>query len=157
MSRSRTRFRFDLDRTRRWHSATCTGALAATPHNSRRHPYSAVAAAIVIIAESATGLHDRRREHYEQRRQSVRAVRGRSPRSQRVRAAAAVGGTQLDVCNESPKLQPRHPRLCCAPALWMGVDPLIRHTFEALFMPSRGQFRLPGWRTRSQHVPRTRG
>ena len=31
------RFRFDLDRTHRWHSTTCTGALAATRHNSRRH------------------------------------------------------------------------------------------------------------------------
>jgi hypothetical protein len=27
----------DLDRTHRRHTTACTGALAATPHNSRRH------------------------------------------------------------------------------------------------------------------------
>jgi hypothetical protein len=41
--------------------------------------------------------HDTRREDYEQRSQSVRAVRGRSPRSRGVRAVGLVGGAQLDI------------------------------------------------------------
>jgi hypothetical protein len=39
--------------------------------------------------------HDIRREDYEQRHQSARAVRGRAPRSRRVRAVGVVGGAQL--------------------------------------------------------------
>ena len=40
--------------------------------------------------------HDTRREDYEQQPQSVRAVRGRSPRSRGVGTVAVVGGAQLD-------------------------------------------------------------
>ena len=56
--------------------------------------------------------HDTRREDYEQRSQSVRAVRGRSPRSRGVRAVGLVGGAQLDLCHvrlASPQPSRRAP------------------------------------------------
>jgi len=54
--------------------------------------YPAVAAAIVALSLRARRLwHDIRREDYEQRPESVPAIRGRSPRSRGVRAVGVVG------------------------------------------------------------------
>jgi len=56
--------------------------------------------------------HGTRREDYEQRSQSVRAVRGRSPHSRGVRAVGLVGGAQLDLCHvrlASPQPSRRAP------------------------------------------------
>ena len=59
--------------------------------------------------------HDTRREDYEQRSQSVRAVPGRSPRSRGVRAVGVVGGTQLDVLRTNLGVPSREPQGCAFP------------------------------------------
>jgi hypothetical protein len=92
-------FRFDLDRTHRRNITTRTGAMAATPHNSCRHALSCCGGGdCQDHRRECDGMaHDTRREDYEQQPQSVRAVRGRSPRRRGVRAVGPAGGAQLDV------------------------------------------------------------
>jgi hypothetical protein len=73
---------------------TYTGASAATPHNRRRDVLPCLTAAN-HRCERKRLWHSTRREDYEQRSQSVRAVRGRSPCSQWVHAVDVVGCGQL--------------------------------------------------------------
>jgi hypothetical protein len=86
----------DLDRTTDGTPAPGTGALAATPYNSNGHALLCCAATIVrIIAESSTALAHARREDYEQRPQSVRAVPGQFARIHGVGNVDVVGGAEL--------------------------------------------------------------
>ena len=73
----------------RRHTSPHAGALAATPTTAAatHHP----GAIVRIIAESATALARHKAGDYEQRPQSVRDIRGRSPRSRSVRAVGCCG------------------------------------------------------------------